>query len=165
MPEPCHIVEIADQQSLEFDSAPLISAVHAIADDHDIKIAEVSIAVVDDPAIRVLNRQYLDHDYETDVISFVLDWNENDSRLLGQLIVSTDTATSLAAEIGGTMQDELLLYVIHGMLHLVGYDDKQPALAAEMREAEKVYLNRLGVEHRGFEARPCQHSRGNGDSV
>ena len=165
VPKASHKIEIADQQSLEFDAAPLISAVQAIADDHHVKIAEISIAVVDDPTIRVLNRQYLNHDYETDVISFVLDWNEECSRLLGQLIVSTDTATTLAAEIGGTMQDELLLYVVHGMLHLVGYDDKQPALAAKMREAEKVYLNRQGVEHRGFEQRPHQQTGQNGDSV
>ncbi|MCL4156901.1 UNVERIFIED_CONTAM: hypothetical protein GTU68_021320 [Idotea baltica] len=115
--------------------------------------------------MRVLNRQYLNHDYETDVLSFVLEWDEKNGHLLGQLIVSTDTATSLAVEIGATMQDELLLYVIHGMLHLVGYEDSRPALAAEMREAEKIYLNQLGVEHRGFEERPPQQKRGNGDTA
>jgi len=54
----------------------------------------------------------------------------------------------MAGQIGGTMEDELLLYVIHGMLHLVGFDDKDPDSAAEMREQERHYLALHGVEHR-----------------
>ena len=122
-----------------------------IRDSHGVGRAEISIAIVDDPTIRQLNQQYLQHDYETDVISFVLDWNETARALLGQLIVSTDTAATLAQDVGSTMQEELLLYVIHGMLHLVGYDDKQPAAAIEMRAAEKEYLSRFNIQHRGFD--------------
>ena len=146
-----HTIEIADQQNAEFDADPLIAAIQMIADDHEIGRAEISVAIVDDPTIRQLNQQYLQHDYETDVISFVLDWNETARALLGQLIVSTDTAAMLAQDIGSTMQEELLLYVIHGMLHLVGYDDKQPAAAIEMRAAEKEYLSRFNIQHRGFD--------------
>ena len=146
-----HTIEIADQQNAEFDADPLISAIQMIADDHEIKRSEISVAIVDDPTIRTLNQQYLQHDYETDVISFVLDWDEDIGSLLGQLIVSTDTAAALAADVGSTMQEELLLYVIHGMLHLVGYDDKDPAAAIEMRAAEKEYLSRFDIQHRGFD--------------
>ena len=146
-----HTIEIADQQNAEFDADPLIAAIQMIADDHEIGRAEISVAIVDDPTIRQLNQQYLQHDYETDVISFVLDWNETARALLGQLIVSTDTAAMLAQDVGSTMQEELLLYVIHGMLHLVGYDDKQPAAAIEMRAAEKAYLSRFNIQHRGFD--------------
>ena len=146
-----HTIEIADQQGAEFDADPLITAIQMIADDHEVGRAEISVAIVDDPTIRQLNQQYLQHDYETDVISFVLDWNETSGALLGQLIVSTDTAATLAQDVGSTMQEELLLYVIHGMLHLVGYDDKQPAAAIEMRAAEKEYLSRFNIQHRGFD--------------
>ena len=149
-----HTIEIADQQNADFDAAPLIAAIQMIADDHEIGQAEISVAIVDDPTIRDLNRQYLEHDYETDVISFVLDWNEDTGALLGQLIVSTDTAATLAEDVGSTMQEELLLYVIHGMLHLVGYDDKQPTAAIEMRDAEKEYLSRFNIQHRGFDGEP-----------
>ena len=149
-----HTIEIADQQNAEFEAAPLIAAIQMIADDHEIGQAEISVAIVDDPTIRDLNRQYLEHDYETDVISFVLDWNEDTGALLGQLIVSTDTAATLAEDVGSTMQEELLLYVIHGMLHLVGYDDKQPTAAIEMRAAEKKYLSRFNIQHRGFDGEP-----------
>ena len=147
-----HTIEIADQQNTEFDADPLIAAIRMIADDHEVSRSEISVAIVDDPTIRKLNQQYLQHDYETDVISFVLNWDEDTGSLLGQLIVSTDTAAALADDVGSTMQEELLLYVIHGMLHLVGYDDKQPAAATEMRAAEKEYLSRFNIEHRGFDS-------------
>ncbi len=143
-----HKIEIADEQSQPLDPDPLIAAVEQILIDHQIASSEISIAIVDDPTIRSLNKQYLDHDYETDVISFVLECDEDLGSLAGQLIVSTDTAGRMATEIGGTMQEELLLYVIHGTLHLVGYDDKEPTEASEMREAEKRYLHSFGIEHR-----------------
>lgn len=141
-------IEIADEQSQPFDEKPLISAVHKILADHGILRSEISIAVVDDPTIRQLNQQYLNHDFETDVISFVLEYDEDTEFLAGQLIVSTDTAANLAEQVGHSMQDELLLYVIHGTLHLIGHDDKEQSAADEMRIAEKKYLAKFGVEHR-----------------
>ncbi|MDC0284372.1 rRNA maturation RNase YbeY [Mariniblastus sp.] len=154
MPEDTHKIEIADEQSLPFDGTRLVSTVARVLADHDLNHSEISIAVVDDPAIRVINKQYLDHDYATDVISFVLDFDEAASCLTGQLVVSTDTASNMAGQIGGTMEDELLLYVIHGMLHLVGFDDKDPDSAAEMREQERHYLALHGVEHRWQGTKP-----------
>lgn len=148
MPKDTHKIEIADEQSFPFDGTRLVSIVAQILSDHDLNQSEISIAVVDDPAIRIINRQYLNHDYETDVISFVLDFDETNSRLTGQLVVSTDTANNMANQIGGTMEDELLLYVVHGTLHLVGFDDKDIESASEMRERERHYLALNGVEHR-----------------
>lgn len=148
MTSPLHKIEFANEQTRDFDQTPLLAVVQQILADHQIARSEISIAVVDDPAIRQLNNQYLGHDYETDVISFVLDYDEDAGALAGQLIVSSDTANRLAAEVGVQMQDELLLYVIHGTLHLVGYDDHEPADITEMRDAEKRYLNQFGVEHR-----------------
>ncbi len=92
------------------------------------------MAAVDDRTIHQLNRRYLDHDYPTDVLSFVLE--EGPGTVEGEIIVSGDTAAASAPGYGWPAQDELLLYVIHGMLHLVGYDDKSPADAARMRQAE-----------------------------
>lgn len=124
--------------------------IEEILADHNVKSSEISVAVVDDPAIRELNKRYLQHDYETDVISFVLDWDHDREHLIGQLIVSTDTAIREGQQVGNSMQDELLLYVVHGTLHLVGYDDKSEVDAVEMRKAECEYLGRCGLVHRGF---------------
>jgi len=146
-----HKIEIADQQSKPVDGDPLISIVNTILTDHQIRRSEISIAIVDDAEMRQLNKQYLDHDYETDVLSFVLEYDDQTGELQGQLIVSTDTAAKLASELGGTMEQELLLYVVHGTLHLVGYNDKDPADAQEMRDAERRYLESVGLTHRWSE--------------
>lgn len=140
-----YCIEIANQQCRPFSADPLVTVVAMIFRDYHIESAELSIAVVDDPSMREMNRQYLDHDYETDVLSFVLEEDENS--LIGQLVVSTDTAARVAEELGVEMEQELLLYVIHGTLHLVGLDDTEADSAAEMRAAEREYLARMGVSH------------------
>ncbi len=140
-------VHVADEQSaLEIDHQRLISAVERILQDADIRQAEVSLAIVDDPTIHRLNREYLEHDYPTDVLSFLLD-REGD-RLEGEVIASTDTAIESAGRFGWRPADELLLYVIHGTLHLVGYDDLSPEPLAAMREAERGYLSQFGLQPR-----------------
>lgn len=135
-------IEIADEQDThEVDYDRLITAVRAVLSDAGYKTGEVSIAIVTDAAMHALNRQYLQHDYPTDVLSFVLE--EDAQRLVGQLIVSADYAAREAPQFHWSMNDELLLYTIHGALHLVGYDDLEPELKAEMREQERVYLARF----------------------
>jgi len=138
------IVETCNQQAQSIDQEALAAAARLILSDHGITQGELSIAIVDDPAIRILNKQYLQHDYETDVISFVLDEDESIGRLDGQLIVSTDTAARESVEAGWSFEAELLLYVVHGTLHLVGYDDKSEPAIPEMRAAEADYMAKLG---------------------
>jgi probable rRNA maturation factor len=106
--------------------------------------ANLSIAIVDDPTIHRLNRQYLKHDYPTDVLSFLLDRDERG--LEGEVIVSVDTAARRAAEFGWSTADELLLYVIHGTLHLVGYDDQTESAREKMRAAERRMLSIFKIE-------------------
>ena len=143
--ENSHRIEISDQQQRPVDFEDCISVARMILDDFGFDQSEISIALVDDPTIRDLNKQYLNHDYETDVISFVLE--ESDTALTGQLLVSTDTAEKMGQQIGVPMRHELLLYVIHGMLHLVGFDDTDPESAEKMRAAEADYLGRFGIKH------------------
>lgn len=144
-PEPLHEVSVANHQStLAVDIEQLTAAVHAILRDSPYPSSSISLVIVDDPTIHDLNRQYLDHDYPTDVLSFPLE--EDGDRLVGELIVSADTAISNASEYGWAAVNELLLYVVHGTLHLVGYRDKQPAEVTEMRRAEHKYLAELGIE-------------------
>ncbi len=104
--------------------------------------AEISVAIVDDAEIHELNRRFLDHDYPTDVLSFVL---ENATALEGEIIVSADTAQARAVEEGWSALEELTLYVVHGALHLVGYDDKSSSARVLMRQREGFHLTRLGL--------------------
>src|SRR5687768_7472738 len=122
-------IDIADEQeSHEIDYDRLIAAVRLILTDAGYSSGEISLAIVDDAAMHALNRQYLNHDYSTDVLSFVLD--DDETRLDGQLIVSADYAAREAPTFRWSTNDELLLYTIHGTLHLAGYDDLEPDVKA-----------------------------------
>jgi probable rRNA maturation factor len=133
-----------DQLRYPVDESQLIHAANSVLQDSDFLSANISLAVIDDETMHELNRRHLDHDYPTDVLSFVLD-DEGD-HLEGEVILSADTAASVAEELGHAAAQEQLLYVIHGMLHLVGYDDKSTADAEEMRAAEERYLQQFGVK-------------------
>ncbi len=143
-PGPSFQILIANEQStLVVDEAKLVAAVRSVLEQSSYQSAMVSVAVVDDPTIHAINRQYLEHDYPTDVLSFVL---EDDGRQLqGELVVSADTAASNAVDYGWSAADELLLYLVHGSLHLVGHRDKEPAEIAAMRQAEAAHLKQLGI--------------------
>jgi probable rRNA maturation factor len=137
-------IDIADEQEThQVDYERLMNAVRLILTDAGYSSGEVSLAIVDDAAMHALNRRYLQHDYPTDVLSFVLEADK--TRLDAQLIVSADYAAREAPTFGWSLDDELLLYTIHGALHLVGYDDLEPELKTEMRERETHYLAQFGL--------------------
>ena len=137
-------VQIADQQAiLKAPTRRLIEAVRRVFSEADISHATISLAIVDDATIRPLNARHLGHDYATDVLSFLLE--ESPERIEGEIIVSAETAARAAEEYGWQPADELLLYVIHGALHLAGYDDQDPEHQAAMREQERHHLAHFGL--------------------
>jgi probable rRNA maturation factor len=141
-------VAVANQQSRHaVDEDQLAAAARAVLQRSSFRTAAVSLAIVDDPTIHELNRRYLDHDWPTDVLSFAL--AEDDGHLEGEVIISADTAAAVAAEVGCLAAGEQLLYVVHGMLHLIGYRDKDSADAARMREAENELLREFGFDPPG----------------
>lgn len=138
-------IALTDEQSrLQIDPTRLRTAVETVLSGEGISSGEISLAVVDDEAIHELNRRWLEHDEPTDVLSFVLE--EADGYREGEIIVSADTALARSGEFGWSAHDELLLYVIHGALHLVGYDDKRPTDREQMRQRERFYLDRLDIK-------------------
>ncbi len=104
---------------------------------------EIGIRISDDPTIQQVNRRHLQHDYPTDVISFL--YRSDLPRIEGELIVSVDTARRRSEELGWNTSHELLLYVVHGVLHLTGMDDHNPILRSEMRKAEEMIMTELGI--------------------
>jgi len=134
-----------EQDRHEVDEQRLVSAAREVVQSAGYRAGEISIAVVDDEQMHALNRRHLEHDYPTDVLSFVF---EDDGRLEGEIIVSADYASREAARFGWSTMDELLLYVIHGSLHLIGYDDQTPDAKALMREQEIKFLRHFGLEPR-----------------
>jgi probable rRNA maturation factor len=143
---PLEIEVVSEQANVPVDEPRLAAAAGRVLSGEGIDSGTVSIAVVDDPAIHELNRRYLSHDCPTDVLSFALE--QGPAYLEGEVIVSADTAAASAARFGWSAGDELLLYVIHGCLHLCGYDDQTPAALAEMRRKEAFYLAEHGLTPR-----------------
>lgn len=126
------------------DAALLAQGARLVATDAGVVRGEISIAVVDDTTMHELNLRYLQHDFPTDVLSFVLE--QTSDELDGEIIVSADYAAREAPQYGWTLREELLLYVIHGALHLVGHDDTTSAAKTAMQDRETHYLRRLGIE-------------------
>ncbi len=140
-------IEISNQQAeIQFDAQRIRRAAEAIVRDAGVTDLQLSVAIVDDATIHELNRRYLEHDYPTDVLSFLLE--RDDEHLEGEVIASAETAGHTAAQYGWTADDELLLYVVHGTLHLVGYDDGTPEHRAAMRRQERRYLATFGLQPR-----------------
>lgn len=110
-----------------------------ILTDAGFSCGRLEAAVVDDETIHRLNREYLGHDYPTDVLAFELESDAAEGLLEGSVIVSAQMASARAEEFGWTPADELALYMIHGTLHLVGYDDHETGKKRQMRRKEKLY--------------------------
>lgn len=120
--------------SHSLDRPTIEAAVRAAASLGDCLDCRVGVRITNDEVIHQINREFLHHDYPTDVISFP--YALAVPVVEGELIVSIDTAVVQAAEAGWSIAEELLLYVIHGTLHLVGYDDVDDSDRAAMRTAE-----------------------------
>jgi probable rRNA maturation factor len=132
------------QETVAIDRGRMREVVRAVLDGEGVGEYEISLAFVDNPTIHRLNKRYLHHDEPTDVLSFPLS-EANAAKLSGEVVLGVEVAQAQAQERGHDVQAELALYVIHGLLHLCGHDDKSKEAAARMRERERHYLRQLGL--------------------
>ena len=109
---------------------------------------DVTLLVEGDDILQQLNRQYLSRDYPTDVLSFEAnDVDPETGRLhLGDIILSFPRAQEQRVSSGNSLADELQLLVVHGTLHLLGYDHDTPESKALMWEKQAAILKNLGCE-------------------
>ena len=105
------------------------------------KVGEIGYMFVDDEKILEVNREYLGHDYYTDIITF--DYDEGD-RINGDLVISLDTVETNARQFGKSYDEELHRVIIHGILHLCGINDKGPGERELMEAAENKALAMYG---------------------
>lgn len=192
----CFEIDISNsQRSLEVDMADLRRTLQVALQIEQVASAVLSVSIVDNATIHRLNREHLQHDYPTDVISFPLeisspdeyeeededqdaDVNEDSSdetpnavdvsresalgelpeaaftddalraagcAIEGEIIASAEMACELAAAGRWTPLAELKLYLVHGMLHICGYDDQSPEEQQKMRARERAILSQLGL--------------------
>ena len=111
--------------------------IKAVAASHGRKVGEVGYMFVDDEKILEVNREYLGHDFYTDVITF--DYDEGD-KINGDIVISLDTVRSNAELFGKQYDEELHRVIIHGILHLCGINDKGPGEREIMEAAENAAL-------------------------
>ena len=114
--------------------------IETVAAIDDLRIGEIGYMVVDDEKRLEINREYLGHDYYTDIITF--EYDESDV-LNGDIVISVDTVRSNAEQFGKSFDDELHRVIIHGILHLCGINDKGPGERELMEAAEDRALTLL----------------------
>ena len=145
MTKQAHLVNICNQtQQATVDQDRLRQGILLVLQEHEVKRAVIGLAIVTDLTIHKMNRQYLDHDYTTDVLSFPLS-SGTDDVLEGEIAISFDTAKHHAEEYRWDTEDELLLYAIHGTLHLVGFSDQFAEERDKMRYHERAILAKMNV--------------------
>lgn len=140
-----HVVEVSDTQAhLRVEPGWVAGLASRVLAREGVARSSISVALVDDAAIHALNRRHLDHDWPTDVISFALS-EPGEPELTGELIVSAQMAAETARDAGAEPRAELALYVVHGLLHLCGYDDLDADDAAAMRRRQAEHLALEGL--------------------
>lgn len=110
-----------------------------------IEYTDFSISLINDAALRSLNKEHLNHDYETDILTF--DYRDEITAALdGEIIISYETAGLNAEKFGCSLREEIIRLLIHGVLHLSGYDDKTPEQKKKMKLKEDQLLKKAVEE-------------------
>ena len=130
--------------AVDIDTARVQQAVQLACESRGFLEGTIGVRIATDASIRTLNAKHLGHDYATDVISF--GYVAKEPEIEGELIVSIDTAIRQAAAIGWSADHELLLYIVHGTLHITGMDDHDDDDRAAMRAAEATVMTGLGID-------------------
>lgn len=154
---PVFVSDMQDQREVDQSLLDLLEQVAetVLKQENAVAGAEVSIALVDDGYIRELNRQYRHKDSSTDVLSFAMleDTGEeppaagpvDDDTMLGDVVISLETAERQAVEYGHSFQRETAYLAAHGVLHLLGYDHETDADREDMRAREEAALVQLNL--------------------
>lgn len=122
----------------EFDMSRVSKWIELVADSHSRRVGNLNYLFVNDEEILVANRQFVGHDYYTDIITF--DYSRAD-RIAGDILISLETVASNAEKFKCSFEREFLRVIIHGVLHLVGINDKGPGEREIMEAAEDAALS------------------------
>ncbi|PSQ95247.1 MAG: rRNA maturation RNase YbeY [Bacteroidetes bacterium SW_9_63_38] len=138
-PEPLSIEN--DHPSLSLDEVTVDRLIQHVLDEEDASPVHISVVLSDHDTVRRLNVAYLDHDYNTDVLSFSMRDDDASDAVEGEVYVDLDTAQERHEEFDTSFEREAYRYVVHGVLHLIGYDDGTEEGQDAMRALEDQYLD------------------------
>lgn len=139
------VVQIAKNfKNIDIRLPRLKKLVEVICNRFKLSKATISIAIVDDTQIRKVNKQFLNQDFPTDCLSFNLSGNGTSSVKSFELVVNAEMAVKEANLRGHSSEAELALYITHGLLHNLGFDDSTQGRARKMHDTEDEILRQLG---------------------
>ena len=129
------------QKRISVKPSQIARAARRILRHEGVRHAELSVVFVTDRKIRSLNKKYLKKDHTTDVLAFDLREKPAPKTIAGEIIISAETAVRNARAFKTSIKKELILYVAHGILHLVGFDDHSRKDEQRMRRKEEKLLD------------------------
>jgi probable rRNA maturation factor len=139
-----------DVKDSGIDARRLKSVARALLHEVDEEDSALSLSLVNDTEIRTLNREHRGKDKPTDVLSFPMyepgeEGHPEGERLLGDVVISVDTARRQAAEYDAPLQNEIYRLLIHGLLHVMGHDHEEPGERAMMEAEERRLAGAIGM--------------------
>jgi len=137
-------VEVVNRQEAVSISTTSVKEVACyLLEKAEISQAQITIHFVDQTKITTLHEEFFDDPTPTDCITFPIDPPTKDCRVLGEVFVCPQIAKEYVKNHGGDLYEELTLYVVHGFLHLLGYEDFPEAQEKKMRQAETAWMETL----------------------
>jgi probable rRNA maturation factor len=143
------LLDYPAELSQHLDQAQIEKSVLTALDHQDKSMnTDLSVVVVDDARLQQLNRDFLGINSTTDVLAFPAGHTDPDTNriYLGDVIISYQTASRQADQAGHSISNEIILLVVHGVLHLLGHDHLQPEEKSEMWSAKNEILGSLGLD-------------------
>ena len=137
-------IRIADTyRRLDFNAARLRKMLRVLCKRFAVLCADISIVIVNDTQIKKVNKEFLGRSYVTDVISFDLSDEDGEGKVF-ELVINAQEARRQAKNRGHSAEAELALYIVHGFLHDVGFDDAKQRAAKRMHQTEDEILEEFG---------------------
>jgi rRNA maturation RNase YbeY len=127
--------------TLPVEGPHLLDILHHIEKKENVRFLQTEVAFVSEDEIVAVNKEYLDRDYVTDIISFRYDEDDSNQAIEGTLYCCAERIAEQAAEFNATVPEEFRRVFIHGLLHLIGYNDSTDKEKKEMTRLEDLYLS------------------------
>jgi rRNA maturation RNase YbeY len=118
-----------------------LPGIEAIISDFGLQVKYINVILVTDEELLEVNREFLDHDFFTDIVTF--NYAVDNEPIEGELYISIDRVKENAEDLGVNFEDELLRVILHGVLHLAGMDDSTDELRKQMQLSENKYLSMI----------------------
>ncbi len=141
-------IEVANMQDgLKVNPSHIKKVVKSVLKDENVENAEVSVALVDNERMAKINGRYCNRNYPTDVLAFPLETDfDGKGTMLADIIASCEMASERARELDISPQAEVMFYIVHGLLHILGYDDATAKKRRQMDTLQRTILREFGYE-------------------